>query len=88
MVHIAYVENLVFYGLLGLMALFFLPGNRSLRWLGLVIYGLHLGLGHYYLDDVFAAWAYYLWTFLPLGIVFFGWWLEQSKRPKLELATS
>jgi hypothetical protein len=58
------------------------------RWLGLVIYGLHLGLGHYYLNEVFAAWVYYLWAILPLGIVFWGWWLEQSKKPQLELATS
>jgi hypothetical protein len=88
LVHTTYIEPLAFYGLLGSMALFLLPTNRSLRWLGLVIYGLHLGLGHYYLNEVFAAWVYYLWAILPLAIIFCGWWLEQSKKPRLELATS
>jgi hypothetical protein len=88
LVHTSYIENLAFYGLLGSMALFFLPANRGPRWLALVIYGLHLGLGHYYLNEVFAAWVYYLWAVLPLVMIFFGWWLEQSKRPQLELATS
>lgn len=86
--HTCYIENLAFYGFLGSMALFFLPTNRSLRWLALVMYGLHLGLGHYYLNEVLAAWVFYLWTLLPPVSVFCVWWLEQLKKPQLELATS
>jgi hypothetical protein len=70
------------------MALFFLPAHRSLRWLALVMYGLHLGLGHYYLNEVFAAWVFYLSTLLPPVSVFCIWWLEQLKKPQLEVATS
>lgn len=89
LVHVTYIENLAFYGLLAAMALFFLPTDRRIRWMALVLYGLHLGLGHDYLsEDVAAAWVYYLWTLLPLAIVFFGWWLDQSKKRQLELVAS
>jgi hypothetical protein len=84
----SYVNNMAFYGLMAAMALFFLPANRQVRWLGLVLYALVLGLNHEYLNNVFAGWAYSLWLILPLAIVLTGWGVEQIRKPKLEVAAS
>jgi hypothetical protein len=84
----SYVNSLASYGLMAAMALFFLPTNRQVRWLGLVLYALVLGLNHEYLNNVFAGWAYSLWLILPLAIVLTGWGVEQIRKPKLEVAAS
>ena len=90
------IRDLRFYLILGTMALFFLPVNRRIRWLALLLYGLIIGLGRDYLIEFqtggtmtpIASWVYYLWIMLPILIVFFGWWLERSKGQQLELAIS
>ena len=87
-IHSSYNDSVAFFGLLLSMAIFFLAANRSIRWLALGIYGLHLGLGHYYLNDVVPIWVYDLWVIFPLAMVFIGWWLEWSKSQQLKLATS
>ncbi len=84
----SFVNNIAFYGLMAAMALFFLPANRQVRWLGLVLYALVLGLNHEYLNNVFTGWVYSLWLILPLIMVFVGWGLEQIRKPKLEVAAS
>jgi len=84
----SYVGNMMFYGLMATMALFFLPANRQIRWLALILYGLLIGLGHNYLNDVVNERIYYLWAILPLLMVFFGWWVEQSRTQNLKLASS
>ena len=79
--------------ILAVIALFFLPANRTIRWLALVLYGLTIGIEHVYLTEdqtgnmaLMAHWVYYLWIILPLLMVFFGWWIERSSRRQLELA--
>lgn len=84
----SFVNNIAFYGLMAAMALFFLPANRQVRWLGLILYALVLGLNHEYLNDVFTGWAYSLWLILPLTMVFLGWGLEKVRKQKLEAAAS
>ncbi len=81
-----------FYSVLAL-ALFVLPTRREIRWLGLGLAGLLMGLGHRYLLDyqvepnLLAPWIYILWVILPLAIVTFGLWLSRSRNQQIQPAT-
>ncbi|HUH98797.1 MAG TPA: hypothetical protein VLZ89_15655 [Anaerolineales bacterium] len=79
--------------LLAILALFLLPSDRRIRWLALVLYGLMIGVEHAYLTEyqtgnmaLLAHWVHDLWVVLPALIVMSGWWLERSKRPRLDFA--
>lgn len=82
---------LPFYGTLITLALFFLATNRDLRWLGLGLYGLVIGLSRHFVNlfdyrGMMIPAVYTLYAILPLVIVFLGWLLNQSGKPQLELA--
>jgi hypothetical protein len=77
-----------FLGPILAMALFFLATNRNLRWLGLGVWGLVVGLGREYLNLVrdfhdaqgsMDPSVYVLWVIFPLVIVLCGWWLDHSR---------
>jgi hypothetical protein len=83
-----------FYGSLLTTALFLLPSNRNIRWIGLVVSALMIGFGRVYLLDyqtgamaVVAQWVYYLYVLVPATIVFVGWLRDRSMREQLRLAT-
>ncbi len=87
------IRGLAFYVPFATMAMFFLPANRNIRWMALLISGLWIGLGRDYLLEYqtgniafMAHWVHTLWAILPLIIVAFGWWLDQKKRLQLQLA--
>lgn len=90
------ISDFNFFLILATMALFFLPTNRRMRWLALLLYGLMIGFGREYLIEFqtrstmtpIAHWVYDLLIILPLLIVSLGWWLEQSNKRRLELATA
>ena len=84
----SYTDGLTFYGLMAAMVLFFLPTNRQVRWLGLLLYGILIGLNHEYLNNVLAGWAYSLWLILPISMVLLGWIWEQNRKQKLEVAAT
>jgi hypothetical protein len=79
---------MAFFGLMAVMAVFFLPANRQVRWLGLLLYGILIGLNHEYLNHVFAGRVYSLWLILPISIVIVGWSVEQNRRHRLEVAAA
>ncbi len=68
---------------------FFMVRNRNLRWLGLVIFWLLLGLSRDRLDYgmIYAPSVYYLWIFLPIAVIFLGWLLERFKRRQVIFAS-
>jgi hypothetical protein len=73
------------------MGLFFLATNRNLRYLGLGIWGLVVGLGREYLNLSYYQGpmdplVYILWDIFPLGIVLCGWWLDRNKTEQIKLA--
>lgn len=89
--------SLGFYGLILAMALFLLATNRSLRFLGLAVWGLVAGFGRQYLDlnvsyrnqgyqGPMDQPVYVFWIIFPLVIVLCGWWLDQKKRMQFQLA--
>jgi hypothetical protein len=83
------------YAKLAITALFFLPSNRNLRWLALLLSALMIGLGREYLFDyhtgavaMVAQWIYYLYIIVPITMVFLGWWLDRNQRPHAQLPVS
>ncbi len=77
-----------FYAIL-VLALFFIPSSRKLRWGALGLAGLLLGLGHQFLLDAYdknlmAPWIYFAWIIIPTAIAMIGWWLEPSGQPVMD----
>ncbi len=75
-----------FYSVLAL-GLFLLPSRREIRWLGLALAGLMMGLGHRFLleeQNLMAPWIYMLWVIFPLAIAGLGWWTERNQRHKVQ----
>jgi len=85
-------DYLSFYGTLITLALFFLAPNSNLRWFGLGLYGLVLGLSRDYVS-IFAAEQGLLtpsictfFILLPSIIVFLGWLQSQHKTQQSRFA--
>jgi len=64
------------------LAVIFLVKNRNFRWAALAIYGLILGSWITGPHEVL-----FIWVVLPLFIVFLAWWLEQSIRRQIRVAS-
>ncbi len=86
-------RRLVFYTFFPLMALFFLPRSRVIRWAALAVWGLMLGFGREYIMDyqtgnlaMLAHWVYYLYVAVPAAMVSLGWWLDRGKSLRPQLA--
>lgn len=82
------VNTVIFYIMMLAMALYFLPVNRSFRWLALMLYSLTIGVSQSYLNNVFSEQIYMLWIVLPLALVILGWYLEQNNRKRWTEALS
>jgi hypothetical protein len=81
--------NYIYYAEVVALAPFFMARDRNVRWLALAIFWLLYGLVRESLDYqvIYASVVYYVWIFLPLAVVFLGWFLERSKRRELRFAT-
>ncbi len=86
-------HGLVFYTFFPLMALFFLPRDRGVRWLALAAWALILGFGRAYLMDyqtgdlaMLAHWVYYLYVAVPAAMVGWAWCLDWNRRQHIKLA--
>ncbi len=85
-------DYISFYGTLITLALFFIATNRNLRWLGLGLYGLVLGLSRDYVS-IFASEqalltprVYAFFMLLPLIIVFLAWLQNRYKTQQARFA--
>jgi hypothetical protein len=68
---------------------FMMVRNRNVRWLALAIFWLLLGLSRDRLDYgvIYPPFVYYLWIFLPITVIFLGWFLERIKHRQVRFAT-
>lgn len=77
-----------YFGHILALSLFFLVTNRDIRWLALAMFGLIDTFSRYYLNlsyELMSPWVYSLNVFIPLAIVFLGWWVERNKRKQVSL---
>lgn len=86
-------RGLSFYTVFPLMALFFLPRDRGVRWVALAAWALMLGFGRQYLMDyqtgnlaMLAHWVYYVYVAVPAAMVSLGWLRDRAQAPRPQLA--
>ncbi len=77
-----------YFGHILAITLFFLVTNRDIRWLALAMFGLIETLSRYYLNlshELMSPWVYSLYIFIPLAIIFLGWWVERIRGKQISL---
>lgn len=78
-----------YFGHILAITLFFLVTNRDIRWLALAMFGLIDTFSRYYLnlsDELMLSLVYSFYVFIPLAVVFLGWWVERNSRKQISLA--
>jgi len=81
--------SFMYYGMVVVLAPFFLIRNRDFRWGALLLYWLFSGLYRNWLgtDFIFSTMFNILWLLFPVFVVLSSWFLERHNKQHLKFAT-